>query len=44
VVTAIAANPERHMVVVATEAGRALYESLGFVAVSEARWYFRSAS
>ena len=36
---ALAADPERPAVLVATAAGERLYASLGFAAVSEAAWY-----
>ena len=39
--TAVAAYPSRVFTLVATEAGRPLYESLGFRAVATATWYFR---
>ncbi len=39
--TAIAARPEHEVTLVATEAGRPLYESLGFTAVAMASWHIR---
>jgi GNAT superfamily N-acetyltransferase len=39
--TAVAAFPTRTFTLVATEAGRPLYESLGFRAVATAAWHFR---
>jgi hypothetical protein len=39
--TALAAGPDRPATLVATDAGRPLYESLGFVTVSTAVWYTR---
>jgi GNAT superfamily N-acetyltransferase len=39
--TALATGPHRPWTLVATDAGRPLYESLGFVTVSTAHWYSR---
>jgi len=39
--TAIAARPEHEFTLVATEAGRPLYEALGFSAVAMATWHIR---
>lgn len=39
--TAIAARPEHEFTLVATEAGRPLYESLGFATVAVATWHTR---
>jgi GNAT superfamily N-acetyltransferase len=39
--TAIAAYPSRAFTLVATDAGRPLYESLGFRAVGTSTWHFR---
>ena len=39
--TAVAAYPSRVFTLVATDAGRPLYESLGFRAVRTATWHFR---
>jgi len=39
--TAVATYPSRVCTLVATDAGRPLYESLGFRAVTTATWYFR---
>lgn len=39
--TALAAHPARASTLVATDAGRPLYESLGFRAVATATWHFR---
>ena len=39
--TAVAAYPSRAFTLVATEAGRPLYESLGFRAVATATWHLR---
>ncbi|AVT38525.1 hypothetical protein C6W10_21080 [Plantactinospora sp. BB1] len=39
---AIAAHPDRPFTLVATDAGRPLYESLGFRTVATAGWYLRS--
>jgi GNAT superfamily N-acetyltransferase len=39
--TAIAARPDQEFTLVATEAARPLYESLGFATVAEATWHTR---
>jgi GNAT superfamily N-acetyltransferase len=41
--TAIAARPDQVFTLVATEAGRPLYESLGFLTVAMATWHTRPA-
>lgn len=40
--TALASRPDRPWTLVATDAGRPLYESLGFTTVSTAVWYTRN--
>lgn len=40
--TALAAGPDRPWTLVATDAGRPLYESLGFETVTDAVWYTRN--